>query len=464
MSDVFFSYKREDRAAVERLVRLLEAENIAVWWDPSIGPGERYAAVIRRELDQACCVAVGWSQRSVDSMWVQDEAGIGRDRGVLIPVSLDGVDPPLGFRQLQTLDLAGWNGQPDDPRIVRFLGGVRRLIAEQAAAGSRKLSALAVEDTPGLAIPQGKSTKVPLIRRPRMAVFAALSVAMLLLAGALLFVVERFGSSVDPQFTSAIPRPDYRPGSRDCMGCPDMVVAPTGSFMMGSWDREPQRGSDEGPQHEVTFSKPFAAGKYPVMVEDWEFCVAQGGCVNWPSVAKFGRGSLPAINVSWEDAQTYVAWLSSFTGKAYRLLSEAEREYITRAGTSTPFWWGPSISSELSNYDGRQRYTDEPKGQFRKKTVAVDLFGPNPWGFYDVHGNSWDWVEDCYHDTYDGAPSDGSAWTTGDCNRRVLRGGGWESQPRNLRSAARYRLAPVSRGDWYGFRLGRACDTAQCRF
>ncbi|MEA2949336.1 MAG: hypothetical protein QOI40_4666, partial [Alphaproteobacteria bacterium] len=118
MSDVFFSYKREDRAAVERLVRLLEAENIAVWWDPSIGPGERYAAVIRRELDQACCVAVGWSQRSVDSMWVQDEAGIGRDRGVLIPVSLDGVDPPLGFRQLQTLDLAGWNGQPDDPRIV----------------------------------------------------------------------------------------------------------------------------------------------------------------------------------------------------------------------------------------------------------------------------------------------------------------------------------------------------------
>jgi formylglycine-generating enzyme required for sulfatase activity len=96
--------------------------------------------------------------------------------------------------------------------------------------------------------------------------------------------------------------------------------------------------------------------------------------------------------------------------------------------------------------------------------VAVDLFGPNPWGYYDVHGNSWDWVEDCYHDSYDGAPSDGSAWTTGDCNRRVLRGGSWESQPRNLRSAARYRLSPVSRGDWYGFRLGRACDTAQCRF
>jgi formylglycine-generating enzyme required for sulfatase activity len=90
--------------------------------------------------------------------------------------------------------------------------------------------------------------------------------------------------------------------------------------------------------------------------------------------------------------------------------------------------------------------------------VPVDSFQPNPWGFYDVSGNTWDWVEDCYHDSYDSAPPDGSAWTSGDCNRRVLRGGSWGSQPRNLRSAARYRLAPVVRGDWYGFRVARTCE------
>src|SRR5262245_7189681 len=132
MADVFFSYKREDRSAVERLVRLLEAEGISIWWDPSIVPGERYAAVIRRALNEAVCVVVAWSHQSIDSLWVQDEAGIGRDRGVLVPISLDGIEPPLGFRQLQTANLADWNGRPDDPRILHFLAGVRRLVSASA--------------------------------------------------------------------------------------------------------------------------------------------------------------------------------------------------------------------------------------------------------------------------------------------------------------------------------------------
>jgi formylglycine-generating enzyme required for sulfatase activity len=242
-----------------------------------------------------------------------------------------------------------------------------------------------------------------------------------------------------------------------------MVVVPTGAFLMGSFDREPQRGSDEGPQHEVTISKVLAIGKFPVTVDDWEFCVAQGGCPDWPAVAKWGRGAHPAINVSWEDAKTYVKWVSRHSGKSYRLLSEAEREYIARAGTTTPFWWGSSISTDQANYDGTQRFTDEPAGQFRGHTVPVDSFGPNPWGFYSVHGNSWEWVEDCYSDSYEGAPSDGSARTSGDCGRRVLRGGSWASQPRNLRSAARYRLGPAVRGDWYGFRVARTCET-DCNF
>src|SRR5207302_1439220 len=154
--------------------------------------------------------------------------------------------------------------------------------------------------------------------------------------------------------------------------------------------------------------------------------------------------------------------LSEFTGKPYRLLTEAEREFVTRAGTTTPFWWGSSISSNFANYDATQVYTSEKPGTLRGKTVPVDSseFRPNPWGLWHVSGNTWDWVEDCWHDNYEGAPIDGSTWISGDCTRRVLRGGSWESQPRNVRSAARYALKPSARGEWYSFRVTRTCETA----
>lgn len=471
MADVFISYKREDRGAVERLVRLLEAEQITAWWDPSIVPGERYAAVIHRALDDASCVVVAWSRRSVESLWVQDEAGIGRDRGVLVPVSLDGVEPPLGFRQLQTLNLADWNGRSDDPRILHFLAGVRRLVCrpattEAAAAalpnrGDAKLRYAEADTARAPTIDKRRARAGMVFWSRRNALLAAGSVAALLLAVGAFLLFSRPRETQNLTFyPPGLPVPVER-SFTDCgAGCPVMIVVPTGTFQMGSPEREPQRGSDEGPQHEVTFSKPLAIAKFPVTVEDWEFCVSQHGCTDWPPalVAKWGRGRQPVINVSWDDAKAYATWLSRYTGKLYRLMSEAEREYITRAGTTTPFWWGSSISSEQANYDGTQRYVDEPTGRFRQNTLPVDSFQPNPWGFYDVSGNTWDWVEDCYHDSYDGAPPDGSAWTSGDCNRRVLRGGSWGSQPRNLRSAARYRLSPVVRGDWYGFRVARTCE------
>lgn len=130
MADIFFSYQREDRAKVEPLVRLFEAHGFTVWWDPSIVPGERFAAVIRKALDEVSCVIVGWSAHSVDSIWVQDEAATGRDRGMLVPVSLDGATPPLGFRQFQTQSLYGWKGNADDSRIQQVIAGVRRLVGE----------------------------------------------------------------------------------------------------------------------------------------------------------------------------------------------------------------------------------------------------------------------------------------------------------------------------------------------
>jgi formylglycine-generating enzyme required for sulfatase activity len=255
---------------------------------------------------------------------------------------------------------------------------------------------------------------------------------------------------------------------KECDGCPDMVVVPAGSFNMGSPRHESEmRGLDEGPQHRIVFSKPFAVGRFSVTFDEWDRCVADDGCKGYrPEDNGWGRGRRPVINVSWDDANAYVTWLSLKTHKNYRLPSEAEREYVTRAGTTTPFWWGASISTKRANYDGRSTYGQEPKGEYRGTTVPVDSFAPNSWGLYQMHGNVWEWTEDCYHDSYTGAPTDGAAVLgsgggrrreiAGACyGRRVARGGSWDTDPWELRSAARDALASESRSEGVSFRVIR---------
>ena len=170
---------------------------------------------------------------------------------------------------------------------------------------------------------------------------------------------------------------------------------------------------------------------------------------------RLGRGRQPAINVSWDDAEAYIAWLAKKTGKPYRLLSEAEREYVTRAGTTTPFWWGSSISTSQANYNGNYTYGNGQRADSRQRTVPVYSFALNPWGLYQVHGNAWEWTEDCYHDSYSGAPTDGSAWISGDCGRHVLRGGSWNLHPDDLRSADRSGGYNGTRTYGLGFRVAR---------
>jgi formylglycine-generating enzyme required for sulfatase activity len=243
---------------------------------------------------------------------------------------------------------------------------------------------------------------------------------------------------------------------KECDKCPEMVVVPAGSFTMGSPASEPDRINNEDPEHAVTIGKPFAVGKFAVTFDEWDACVADGGCNGYrPSDKNWGRGRQPVIRVSWDDAKAYAAWLSRKTGKAYRLLSEAEREYATRAGTKTPFWWGSAITPREANYNGTVVYNKGAKGEFREKTLQVDALEPNPWGIYQVHGNVWEWVDDCWHDSYAGAPSDGSAWTIGDSSRRVVRGGSWIDNPRDLRAAVRLWYTADHRVDYIGFRLAR---------
>jgi len=266
------------------------------------------------------------------------------------------------------------------------------------------------------------------------------------------------------------------PGSgqsfKDCAECPEMVVAPAGRLMMGSTEEEiaaltEAHGDyfkDEGPRHEVAIPQPFAVGKFEVTWDEWEACVAAGDC-DGEGVGQaggdndWGKGNRPVIEVSWDDAQAYAKWLSEKTGKSYRLLSEAEWEYAARAGTTGPFSFEGPITPDKANYDGNYSYAGSPKGEYRERTVPVDSFQPNPWGLYQVHGNVWEWVEDCWNNSYAEKPArlkaSGEAWTTGDCNRRVLRGGSWSNNPLSLRSASRYRGLRVLRDGFNGFRLAR---------
>jgi formylglycine-generating enzyme required for sulfatase activity len=241
---------------------------------------------------------------------------------------------------------------------------------------------------------------------------------------------------------------------QDAPFAPQLVVIPAGSFVMGSPEDEEGRDEGEGPQHRVTFAAPFALGKYPVTFEEYDhFCVEIGR--EQPSDQGWGRGRRPVINVSWEDAKAYCAWLGDQTGQAYRLPSEAEWEYACRAGTTSPFWTGETIGTEQANYDGNYTYGSGREGEYREQTTPVDAFAANPWGLHDMHGNVWEWCEDRWHDSYEGAPDEGSAWLQGKSSGRVVRGGSWYVDPGLLRSAYRFGIEPVLRINNLGFRVSR---------
>ena len=238
---------------------------------------------------------------------------------------------------------------------------------------------------------------------------------------------------------------------RDCPTCPELVVVPAGRFRMGCVSGR-DCDDDERPVHEVEV-RSFALGQYEVTFEEYDrFAQATGR--RRPADRGWGRGARPVINVSWEDATAYAAWLSAEAGKEYRLPSESEWEYAARAGTTTRYSWGDDIGRSRANCEGcRGRWDDE------NRTSPAGSFATNPWGLHDMHGNVWEWVEDCWHENYAGALRDGSAWTTGgNCSRRVLRGGSWNSLPRSLRSANRLRLDAEDRGSLNGFRVARTPD------
>jgi formylglycine-generating enzyme required for sulfatase activity len=252
----------------------------------------------------------------------------------------------------------------------------------------------------------------------------------------------------------------------------EMTVVPAGAFLMGSPNDEGGRLIVEGPQHTVTIAQPFAVGRFAVTVDQFAAFVAKSGhgmevpCQHWTGeewrerVGSFCNpgfaqdGDHPAVCISWHDAKSYADWLSRKTRRPYRLLTEAEWEYAARAGTTTPFWWGTSINPDQANYNHALTYGSEKRqGDWLQRTVSVASFRANPWGLHQMHGNVWEWVEDAWHDSYTGAPADGTAHEASSDGKRVLRGGSWLNGPRGLRSARRHGASPNFRRSDIGFRL-----------
>ena len=271
---------------------------------------------------------------------------------------------------------------------------------------------------------------------------------------------------------------------RDCAQCPEMVVVPSGSFAMGSPSSEAERPYVGGPVHRVRIGESFAVGVHEVTRGQWRRFVEETGHSSGNSCWTYEGGGWaersgrswrnpgfsqgeehPVVCVSWEDARAYVEWLSRKTGEGYRLLSESEWEYVARGGTKTARYWGESETGQCGYANGagleaKKHYSNWPWAVVSCNdgyvhTSPVGSYKKNPYGLRDVLGNVWEWVEDCWNGSYRGAPADGSAWESGDCSMRMMRGGSWTFSPRVLRSAVRGGVVTGSRGDGLGFRVAR---------
>ncbi|MFI4994331.1 MAG: SUMF1/EgtB/PvdO family nonheme iron enzyme [Hyphomicrobiales bacterium] len=506
---LFVSHVSEDRAAAKEIVDELERRGVRCWIAPrDVRPGRPYDDEIANAIEASRAMLLIFSEHCNASDYIRREVTVaGESHKVVIPFRIENAQPKHGLR-VRLSDLHWLDGFASREKAIDEL--VKTFPAEKVDTVPEAASEQVLQERVSPVVAKVGSDEVrerterlgreaQVKRRadeeerhrlprsearpmwpPSRPVLVAASLIGLTVLGAVVLWLVRAPATPVPQPTSIAPgqapaaptqmavtalSPEreraLKPHDtfKECSNCPEMVVVPPGTFTMGSPASELNRASDEGPQHPVTFAQSFAVGRFELTFEEWDACVADGGCRGYkPDSQGWGRGRRPVINVSWDDAKAYIAWLAKKTGKTYRLLSEAEREYVTRAGTTTPFWWGNSISTSQANYDGTP-YGSGAKGEYRGRTVAVDSFEPNAWGLYQVHGNVYEWTEDCGNDSYQGAPADGSARTGGDCGSRVIRGGSWDYDAEYLRSASRLAYATDTRDVWLGFRVERTLLT-----
>ena len=500
MPDVFVSYNREDLPIAQRVVDGLVHEGINVWLDMELKAGENYDEITEERLRNAKAVVVLWSSRSVKSRWVRAEATIGQRKSTLVPAMIEECDRPVMFELVQTTDLSKWEGDRADPNWRKLVDVIRNRIA--AAPPGPLFADGGVKKPVGKGGKRKAAPKQVAIRKEHVtkrkgmgagAVLVSLVALLAVLAAGvyvwrpqqvneLLASLSNSASSVatdvaslrsagaeTPALTAAAPPEalaDAAPVDlaatpapaapvvesaaeaqkldtfRECDTCPLMLNVQGGTFMMGAPDDELGRKAWEGPQRKVAMA-PFAMGVSEVTYDEWDACVADGGCGKYtPKDAGTGRGKLPVTQVSWKDATAYAAWLTKKTGRAYRLPTEAEWEYAGRGGATTPFWWGA--------------LNDTAKSGSGTATQAVDTLAANSLGLMGVTGNAREWVQDCYVNTFAKAPLDGRSVEIAKCSQRVVRGGSFNDGVEALRIAARARNAPDFRDRLTGFRVAAA--------
>src|SRR5262245_5246356 len=492
MSDIFISYKREEPQIARKLADALESEGWTVWWDPKLRAGERFDDVIEKALNEAKCVIVIWSERSVQSRYVRDEATYALEKDKLVPVAIENVSLPFRFRGGHTLSLLAWDGSKDSLAFRRLVDDISTILRSSPIATAEGEERRKVEEEDFRVQERQRSDdeakrnaneekerrreqKIPSFWRKYIPVAAAVAVLLILFSyvfwwpkpqeapvknsevqnnpiegapivkpqppkesvpaapGKKSEALKEIITEINPKITmGALVGPRvFRDRLKSGDEGPEMVVIPAGSFKMG--DVQGGGTKDEVPVHTVKIQKPFAIGRYEVTFEEYDqFATAANRQL--PGDQGWGRGRRPVINVSWQDAVEYGKWLSGQTGKRYRLLTEAEWEYAARGGKETAYWWGKDFVKGMANCNGCGSQWDS------KQTAPVGSFKPNPFGIYDTAGNVWEWVEDCAHLSYNGAPEDGSAWKQtgdGDCGPRVMRGGSWFSRSGVLRASGR---------------------------
>lgn len=488
--DIFISYAREDKAWVQPLAAALEATGRSVFWDQRIPTGQSWHSYIGRALKSARCVVVIWSVNSVESEWVLSEVASGKRRGVLMPILKEVVEVPVGFDQIQAADLSAWRRGEASEEFTEFLAALASVLGPEPALASAEVQT-AVEVVPASPEPPPDPLLVPTAASTAALHTEALKAKFDAPNSPTSAVHDRSSPTVDPSRTVPPASPVVRtrllsPGDVICdvdePWCPEMVIVPGGTFIMGSpaggWFSSGEEGrfDDEGPQRKVRIDRAFALGRYTITRGQFASFVAATGhdmsggarisiAGNITSEVVADRGwqdpgfmqtdTHPVVCVSWDDAQAYVAWLSEKTRLTYRLPTEAEWEYAARGGTATPFWTGPTISAMQANYN-KPNYGSTGKSTVRQGTVAIDdrSFPANPFGLFHVHGNVMEWVQDNFA-SYKGAPTDGHVAVRNGDPSRVMRGGAWNHYALLLRSACRLHLPSDWRYNYVGFRVAR---------
>jgi formylglycine-generating enzyme required for sulfatase activity len=497
---IFISYSRKDMVFVDRLEPALKARGFAVLIDrrdlPDLVDWQRELLALIRRADTVVFIV---SQHSVTSKvvgWELDQVRTqGKRLAPIVIANVENIPVPDDVARINYLfftdealfeervdqlasalntDVAWLKEHTRLSDLVRrwqernkakdLLIRGRELAEAQAWAGNPPRVAPPVTDLHHEFLAASRKQER---RGRRMRVVAAAAVVSTV-AGLAYFgwadqtllkaYMQTFLDALQPKVLSQAAELALKPGAtfKECANCPEMIVVPPGTFMMGAAASDSGAEADESPKHTVTIAKPFAVSKFDVTFDEWDACYALFGCDYQPGDMGWGRGRHPVVNVTWDDVQQYVKWLSRQTGKQYRLLSESEWEYSARAGSDKTYYWGDDIGRGNASCDGCGSQWDN------KETAPVGSFPPNAFGLDDMLGNVFQWVQDCYHESYQGAPTDGAAFempcpggTTGAGTRRVLRGGAFGEPPANLRAAHRDWFNTGVRAGGVGFRVAK---------